>query len=75
MSRPLAAALFLGLIGSAAALPHARGACEGGAYVVMRGDTLYSIARRHNTGYETLMKLNRFSAKTVLQPGMKVKLP
>lgn len=44
-------------------------------YVVRSGDTLYSIARRYNTGYETLMKLNRFSAKTVLQPGMKVRVP
>jgi LysM repeat protein len=43
MSRPLAVLLVLPLL-AGAGLPHAQGAC-GDTYRVVRGDTLYSIAR------------------------------
>ncbi len=49
----------------------------GGAKVtrVKRGDTLYSLARAHNTTVNVLAKLNGISAKAVLRPGQKLRLP
>lgn len=44
-------------------------------YTVREGDTLYGIALSHKTRVETLLQLNRLSAKTVLQPGSKLRLP
>jgi membrane-bound lytic murein transglycosylase D len=44
-------------------------------YTVRAGDTLYAIAQRHRTGIDTLVSLNRLSANTVLQPGLKLRLP
>ena len=44
-------------------------------YTVKAGDTLYSIAQRFNTAVDTLLKLNRLTAKSVIQPGLTLKLP
>jgi membrane-bound lytic murein transglycosylase D len=44
-------------------------------YVVKAGDTLYSIAQRFGTAVDTLRSLNKLSAKAVLQPGLKLRLP
>lgn len=43
-------------------------------YTVQRGDTLYSIARRHETTVETLMRLNRLQSPT-LSVGQVLVLP
>jgi len=44
-------------------------------YVVRAGDTLYSIAKRFDTAVDILLELNRLTAKTVLHPGLKLRLP
>ena len=44
-------------------------------YTVRAGDTLYGIAQRYKTGVETLLNLNKLSASSVLQPGLKLRLP
>jgi membrane-bound lytic murein transglycosylase D len=44
-------------------------------YVVKAGDTLYSIAQRFNTGVDTLRNLNKLSARSLIQPGLKLRLP
>jgi membrane-bound lytic murein transglycosylase D len=44
-------------------------------YIVRPGDNLYAIAQRHRTSVATLMDLNRLTAKAVLQPGLKLRLP
>lgn len=43
-------------------------------YTVERGDTLFSIARRHGTTVEELMRLNGLES-FLLQPGQVLKLP
>ncbi|BAW02136.1 NLP/P60 protein [Thermus thermophilus] len=43
-------------------------------YTVAPGDTLYSIARRHGTTVEALMRLNGLES-FLLQPGQVLKLP
>ena len=47
----------------------------GSTYVVRAGDTLYAIAKRFNTAVETLLALNKLSARSILQPGLRLKLP
>jgi membrane-bound lytic murein transglycosylase D len=44
------------------------------SYVVRAGDTLYSIARRFNTAVESLLALNKLSATSVIQPGLKLRV-
>lgn len=45
-------------------------------YVVQRGDTLYSIARRHGTTVDSLVTLNGLGSKdTVLRVGFQLVLP
>jgi len=44
-------------------------------YTVRAGDTLYNIAQRYRTTVDALLSLNRLSAKTVLQPGLRLQLP
>ena len=44
-------------------------------YTVRAGDTLFGIAQRYRTGVDTLLDLNRLSANTILQPGLKLRLP
>ncbi len=48
---------------------------SGATYTVRNGDTLYAIALRHKTSVETLVELNRLTAATVLQPGLKLRVP
>jgi membrane-bound lytic murein transglycosylase D len=46
-----------------------------GVYVVKAGDTLFSIAQRFGTAVDTLRSLNRLSARAVIHPGLKLRLP
>jgi len=41
-------------------------------YVVRNGDTLNSIAKRHQMALERLLALNRLNAHAKLQPGQKL---
>ncbi len=43
-------------------------------YLVQKGDTLYSISRRHAVPLEQLLKLNSITAKDPLLPGQKLLL-
>ena len=43
-------------------------------YVVQAGDTLYSIAQRFNMALEALRSLNHLHAKSVIKPGMTLRL-
>jgi membrane-bound lytic murein transglycosylase D len=43
-----------------------------GVYAVRDGDTIYSIARRHNMSVERLLALNRIDSRSKLQPGQKL---
>jgi membrane-bound lytic murein transglycosylase D len=43
-------------------------------YAVAKGDTLYSIAKRHNLTIEELLDLNQLDAETILQPGQKLRV-
>jgi membrane-bound lytic murein transglycosylase D len=42
---------------------------------VRAGDTLFSIAKRFNTAVDTLLALNKLTASSVIQPGLKLRLP
>ena len=42
---------------------------------VVAGDSAYRIARRHGVGLQDLLKVNGMSAKTVLRPGMVLRIP
>lgn len=44
-------------------------------YTVRAGDTLYSIAQRFGTAVDTLRSLNKLSARSVIQPGLRLRLP
>ena len=44
-------------------------------YVVRAGDTLYGIAKRFNTAVDTLLSLNKLSAKAAIHPGLRLRLP
>lgn len=43
-------------------------------YLVQKGDTLYSISRKHGVPVEQILKLNRVSAKDPIRPGQKLTL-
>ena len=60
MSRPLAMLSLLPLL-AAAGLPHARGVCTD-SYTVMRGDTLYSIARLCRSSVGAMARANRLAS-------------
>jgi LysM repeat protein len=45
---------------------------KAGVYAVRDGDTVYSIARRHNMPVERLLALNHLDARSKLQPGQKL---
>ncbi|MEJ5188675.1 MAG: M23 family metallopeptidase [Breznakiellaceae bacterium] len=45
------------------------------SYRVERGDTLYSLARRHNTTVDAIRRLNNMSPQTILREGMVLLLP
>jgi membrane-bound lytic murein transglycosylase D len=53
----------------------ASGAPQGRIYTVRPGDTLFSIAKRFNTAVETILGINTLTAKSVIQPGLKLRLP
>ncbi|MFO8149584.1 MAG: LysM peptidoglycan-binding domain-containing protein [Trueperaceae bacterium] len=62
---------------SAAATPAAAAAFESGVplvYVVQPGDSLWSIARAHDTSTAALMALNGLASDTI-QPGASLRLP
>ena len=44
-------------------------------HVVQAGDTLYSIAQRYNAVLADLLRVNHLSAKSVIQPGLRLSLP
>ena len=44
-------------------------------YVVRAGDTLFGIAQRFGTAVDTLRHLNRLGARTILRPGVRLRLP
>ena len=44
-------------------------------YVVKAGDTLYGIAQRFDTAVDKLRSLNRLSARAIIQPGLRLRLP
>ena len=43
-------------------------------YTVRAGDTLYAIAIKHAVELDDLMRWNKLSAKSVLQPGNKIRV-
>lgn len=47
----------------------------GGNIEVKQGDTVYSIARRHNVPMSAIIATNGLRAPYVLQPGQQIKLP
>jgi membrane-bound lytic murein transglycosylase D len=55
-----------------ASSPHSTGAR---IHTVHSGDTLYSIARRYGTAVDTLAELNHLTGRSVLQPGLRLRLP
>jgi membrane-bound lytic murein transglycosylase D len=50
-------------------------AVSSGWYTVRPGDTLYGIAQRFRTAVDTLLAINHLSANSVIQPGLKLRLP
>ncbi|MGB3313391.1 MAG: LysM peptidoglycan-binding domain-containing protein, partial [Albidovulum sp.] len=44
-------------------------------YVIRRGDSLWSIARRFNVSQQQLVAWNGISTKAYIQPGQKLKVP
>ena len=44
----------------------------GATYAVRKGDTLQSIAKRHNTTVERLLAINKMQPQSKLQPGQKL---
>jgi membrane-bound lytic murein transglycosylase D len=44
-------------------------------YTVRAGDTLYGIAQRYRTAVDALMNLNGLTSASILQPGLKLRLP
>ena len=55
--------------------PARAAASRAGTYVVRAGDTLYGIAQRFNTGLDALLSLNRLSKRSVIRPGLRLRLP
>ena len=48
---------------------------DGAVHLVVPGETLWNIARRHGTAVETLVRLNGLSDPDPLRPGQRVRLP
>ena len=55
--------------------PARAAAASARTYVVRAGDTLYGIAQRFDTGLDVLLSLNRLTQRSVIQPGLKLRLP
>jgi LysM repeat protein len=62
---------------SSAASPRASAAAahEPRTYVVRAGDTLFSIARRHDITVNALLAANTLTPRSVIQPGRRLRLP
>lgn len=73
MSRLLAALLFLPLL-AGAGLPHAQGICAD-SYTVMRGDTLYSIARLCRSSVGAMSRANRLASAAGIEVGQRLIVP
>jgi LysM repeat protein len=73
MSRPLAALVFLPLL-AGAGLPHAQGVCTD-SYTVMRGDTLYSIARLCRSNVAAMARANRLASPAGIEVGQRLVVP
>jgi membrane-bound lytic murein transglycosylase D len=52
-----------------------RDRAPGGIYRVRRGDSLWTIARRHRVSLSKLMRRNGLGKKSVLRPGQKLVIP
>ncbi len=48
---------------------------QGGSVEVKPGDTIYSIARRHNVAMSEIIKENKLTQPYVLQPGQSIRVP
>ncbi|MDR0392985.1 MAG: LysM peptidoglycan-binding domain-containing protein [Puniceicoccales bacterium] len=48
---------------------------EESVYVVRKGDSLWSIARKHRVGLQQLMEANQLNGKSILQEGMHLTIP
>lgn len=46
----------------------------GGSYIVQEGDTLYRIAQKHHISLEQLYRWNNLTEKSILQPGMRLRV-
>ena len=55
--------------------PAATPVANTGSYTIKAGDTLSSIASRHNVSLSALMSVNTVSATTVIYPGQKLTIP
>jgi len=44
-------------------------------YVVRPGDTLFSIAQKFGSALDEVLRVNRLTARSVIQPGLKLNLP
>lgn len=56
-----------------AAVNNARAALHGDVHQVRRGETLYSIARRHDTTVSALCRLNHLSSRAKLRVGQRLR--
>ena len=45
------------------------------SHMVRAGDTLYAIALKYRTTVDAIASLNKLTAKTILQPGLRLRLP
>lgn len=50
------------------------GTASGGVYVVKRGDTLYSIARRNGVSVQTLLSMNNISDPSQIEVGQRIRV-
>jgi len=73
MSRPLIVLLALPLL-VGAGLPHARGVCTD-SYTVLRGDTLYSIARLCRSSVGAMARANRLRSGRTIEVGQRLLVP
>lgn len=44
-------------------------------YIVKNGDTLYSIARKYNVSYDTLLRLNGLNSSDYIYPNQEILIP